>query len=380
MSQRAIPAVWMRGGTSKGLFFHARDLPTDPAERDALLLRAIGSPDPFGTQIDGLGGATSSTSKVVVVDRSARDDCDVDYRFGHVAIGEPVIDWSGNCGNLTAAVGPFAIDSGLVPATEPISRVAIWQANLGKRIEADVPVADGLARVDGDFTMDGVAFPGAAIDLRFADAGGEADGGVLPTGRPVDVLEVPGLGEIEVTLIHAGNVAVFVRAADLGLTATETPAELAADANRLARLNQLRDHATVALGLADSPEDAARRRPATPKLHLIGPQADHRLHTGRELATADIDLCARALSMGRPHHAYPGTSAVATAVAAALPGSVAHDLATGSPADRRIGHAAGMLRVGAEVVCRDGAWIAPAVNLPRSARCLMAGEVFIPAS
>lgn len=368
----------MRGGTSKGLFFHAHDLPPDPAERDALLLRALGSPDPFGTQIDGVGGATSSTSKVVVIAPSDRDDCNVDYRFGHVAIDAPVIDWSGNCGNLTAAVGPFAIDSGLVPATEPVTRVRIWQANLGKRIEAMVPVTGGRAHVQGEFVMDGVAFPGAAIDLQFTDAGGEARGGVLPTGRPVDVLEVPALGAIEVTLVHAGNVAVFVRAADLDLTAAETPAELAADADRLARLNQLRDYATVALGLADSPEDAARRRPATPKIHLVGPPVGHRLRTGRELTADDIDLCARALSMGRPHHAYPGTSAVATGVAAALPGSVVHDLATGSPAARRIGHAAGVMSVGAELDCRDGVWTAPAVSLQRSARCLMAGDVFIP--
>lgn len=379
MTQRALPAVWMRGGTSKGLFFLDGDLPPEPAEREALLLRALGSPDPYGTQIDGLGGASSSTSKVVTVAPSARDDCDVDYWFGHVAIDAPVIDASGNCGNLTAAVGPFAVDAGLVAATAPTAVVRIRQVNIGKRIVAEVPVADGRAAVAGDFVMDGVAFPGAPVGLTFEDAGGLAHGGVLPTGRVRDTLEVPGLGAVGVTLVHAGNPAVFVSAADLGLTGTETPAAMAADPERLARLNAVREHAAVAMGLADSPEAARRERPATPKIHWVGPPRDHALRTGRDLAAADIDLCARALSMGGPHHAYPGTSAVATAVAAALPGSVVNAAVAGHGRRLRIGHAAGTLEVAAEVRRNGGVWTAPAVRLTRSARALMRGEVLVPA-
>lgn len=376
--QRPLPAVWMRGGTSKGLFLHARDLPPEQQAREALLLRAIGSPDPYGTQIDGLGGATSSTSKVVLIAPSDRGDCDVDYRFGHVAIGEPVIDWSGNCGNLSAAVGPFAVDEGLVAAAGESAYVRIWQANLGKRILARVPLAAGAAATVGDCVMDGVAFAGAPVELTFEDAGGEPDGGVLPTGRPLDTLAVPGVGAVEVSLVHAGNVAAFVRAADLGLTGAETPAELAADPDRLARINAVRDHATVALGLARDAAAAARERPATPKIHLVGPPVDHVLRTGRRLAAGEIDLCARALSMGAPHHAYPGTSAVATAVAANLPGTVVHAVRAGEGERLHIGHAAGVIAMSAELRRADGRWQAPAVTLTRTARRLMRGEVFVP--
>lgn len=375
MAQQAIPAVWMRGGTSKGLFFHTRDLPAEP---DAALLRAIGSPDPFGTQIDGLGGATSSTSKVVLIAPSDRPNCDVDYRFGHVAIGEPVIDWSGNCGNLSAAVGPFAIDEGLVATDGDTATVRIWQANLGTRIIARVALEHGVAATSGDCVMGGVAFPGAPIELTFEDAGGESDGGVLPTGNTSDEMQVPGVGRVEVSLIHAGNVAVFVRAADLGLTGTESPAELAAMPGTLDRLNAIRDQATVVMGLATDPETAARERPATPKIHVVGPPADHELHTGRRLSATETDLCARALSMGQPHHAYPGTSAVATAVAAALPGTVVHKSCHKSDGQIRIGHAAGVMDVGAQTESGGGVWTAPAVTLTRTARRLMRGEAFVP--
>lgn len=377
MNQRAIPAVWMRGGTSKGLFFHTRDL---PAENEATLLRAIGSPDPFGTQIDGLGGATSSTSKVVLIAPSERPDADVDYRFGHVGIGEPVIDWSGNCGNLTAAVGPFAIDEGLLEPSGDTTTVRIWQANLGTRIIARVPVDNGVAAATGDCTMDGVAFPGAPIELIFEDAGGEPGGGILPTGRAVDRLEAPNLGTVDASLIHAGNVAAFVHAVDLGLNGTETPAELAAMPETLARLNTIRDQAAVAMGLVPDATTAALERPATPKIHIVGAPADHTLRTGRRIAAADVDVCARALSMGQPHHAYPGTSAVATAVAAALPGTVVHDACADGGERVRIGHAAGVIEVGAKVQRHDNLWTAPAVTLTRTARRLMRGEVFIPAA
>jgi len=378
VTQIAIPAVWMRGGTSKGLFLRTRDLPTDAHARDRLLLRALGSPDPYGTQVDGLGGATSSTSKAVLIAPSGRDDCDVDYHFGHVSIETPIIDWSGNCGNLSAAVGPFAVDEGLVAANGASATVRVWQANLGKRFLAQVPIVDGRAAVDGDCVMDGVAFAGAPIALTFEDAGGEPDGGVLPTGRPMDTLHVPGLGDIHASLVHAGNVAVFVRAADVGLSGTETPAEMEADPTRLERLNAIREQATVALGLAETPEQARRERPATPKIHWVAPPVAHTLRTGRKLDVDEIDLCARALSMGRAHHAYPGTSAIATAVAAALPGTVAHECVGRETETVRIGHAAGRMVVGACVKACEGVWHARHVRLTRTARRLMRGEAFVP--
>ncbi len=375
--QRAMPAVWMRGGTSKGLFFHKRDLPADTATRDALLLRAIGSPDPYHNQMDGLGGATSSTSKVVIISPSEREDCDVDYFFGHIAIGEATIDSSGNCGNLSAAVAPFAIDEGLVAAKEPITTVRIWQANIGKRIIARVPVANGHAQTQGDFTVDGVAFSGAAIELIFEDAGGCAHGGVLPTGNRIDTLDIPGLGPIDTTLINAGNVAVFVRAADLALTGTEKSQDINKQSQTLATLQTIRAHATVAMGLADSPEQAEHERPATPKIHWIGAAQNHSLANGRNIAKNEIDLCARALSMGRAHHAFPGTSAIATAVAAAIPGTIASEMHDASN-PLRIGHAAGSLEISAQVAQLSDQWTTPAVTLKRSARRLMRGQVFVP--
>ena len=376
MSQRRLPAVWMRGGTSKGLFLHARALPPAGAQRNRLLARLLGSPDPCANQMDGLGGATSSTSKVVVIAPSARDDCDVDYWFGHVDIASGHVDASGNCGNLSAAVGPFAIDEALVPARKPITTVRIWQANLGRRILAQVPVHNGEAATAGDFRMDGVAFAGAAIELHFQ--GGEQS--ILPTGRVIDALPDGDGGLVEATLVNAGNPAVFVRAADLGLTATQTPGHINADAPLLARLQALREQATVRMGLADSLAEARRRRPATPKTHWLGPPRSHSLANGATLDADAIDLCARALSMGRAHHAYPGTSAIATAVAAALPGSVAQQMLSRSVAGAlRIGHAAGRIDVAADVAQDDdGQWRMREVRLARSARRLMRGEVFIP--
>lgn len=380
MPQLRIPAVYMRGGSSKGVFFHARDLPPAGPARDALLLRVIGSPDPYGKQIDGLGGATSSTSKVVVIAPSCRPDCDVDYLFGAPAIEVPVIDWSGNCGNLSAAVGPFAISEGLVQAPrDGLARVRIWQANLGKRILAHVPVANGEVQEEGDFRFDGVAFPAAEVVLDFLDPAG-SDGSVLPTGRAVDELDVPGLGRLPVTLLNAGNPTVFVRAETLGLSGTETQAQVNGDGPLLARLEALRAAGAVAMGLAATVAQATAERPHTPKLCLIAPPQTYRVAGGKQVQAEELDVIARMISMGKLHHAIPGTGAVAVAVAAALPGTLVHTL-TGDLDGRqvRIGHTAGTVAVGARAREVGGVWQVEKASMSRSARRLMEGWVRGPA-
>ncbi|HWY25130.1 MAG TPA: 2-methylaconitate cis-trans isomerase PrpF [Nevskia sp.] len=377
MSQRSIPALYMRGGTSKGLFFRVEDLPADAAQRDALLLRASGSPDPYGKQIDGMGGATSSTSKVVILSRSAQPGCDVDYLFGAVAIERAVIDWSGSCGNLAAAVGPVAIHWGLVPApAEGVATVRIWQVNTRSSIVARVPMRDGAVLEEGDFVLDGVSFPSAEIVLEFPEPGG---GELFPTGRVLDVLEVPGLGRIELTLINAGNPAIFADAAALGLRGDETQQQFNADAVLLERCETLRAYATVAMGLAATPQEATALRPATPKLAFVTPPRAFRAADGRELREQDMDLCVRILSMGRLHHAMTGTGAVALAAAAAIPGTVVQRCA-GVPAGGRLrfGHPSGSMTVAAEAERRDGRWRVARVGMSRSARRLMEGTVLVP--
>jgi probable AcnD-accessory protein PrpF len=380
MSLIRFPATWMRGGTSKGLFVDPADLPVDPARRDALLLRALGSPDPYGTQMDGLGGATSSTSKVALVSRSTRPGFDLDYRFGAVAVSEAVIDWSGNCGNLSAAVGVFGLSRSLVAApADGIAMLRIWQANLGQTILAHLPVRDGQAVEDGDFRLAGVAFPGAEIVLDFLDPASET--ALLPTGQPTDRLEIPGLGVIEASLINAGNPTIFVRAADLDLTGTESPADFNRDAALLARCEAIRAHGAVAMRLAARPEDATAQRPHTPKLAFVAPARTYRATDGSLIAASAVDLVARILSMGKLHHAFTATGAVALAVAAMLPGSLARD-ALGDPlaaeSEVRIGHAAGVMAVGATVVADQGRWRVEKVILRRSARRLMEGWVWAP--
>lgn len=380
MPQLRIPAVYMRGGSSKGVFFHARDLPPAGPARDALLLRVIGSPDPYGKQIDGLGGATSSTSKVVVIAPSCRPDCDVDYLFGAPAIEVPVIDWSGNCGNLSAAVGPFAISEGLVQAPrDGLARVRIWQANLGKRILAHVPMANGEVQEEGDFRFDGVAFPAAEVVLDFLDPAG-SDGSVLPTGRAVDELDVPGLGRLPVTLLNAGNPTVFVRAETLGLSGTETQAQVNGDGPLLARLEALRAACAVAMGLAATAAQATAERPHTPKLCLIAPPQTYRVAGGKQVRAEELDVIARMISMGKLHHAIPGTGAVAVAVAAALPGTLVHTL-TGDldGCQVRIGHTAGTVAVGARAREVGGVWQVEKASMSRSAQRLMEGWVRVPA-
>ncbi len=383
MTQLRIPAVYMRGGTSKGVFFRADDLPADPVQRERLLLRVLGSPDPYGKQIDGMGGATSSTSKVVIVARSARPGCDVDYTFGQVPVDKAAIDWSGNCGNLTSAVGPFALSEGLVAAPrDGRATVRIWQVNIGRRIIAHVPMRDGAVVEEGEFELDGVTFPAAEIVLEFLDPGGGDDGGeagaMFPTGRARDTLQVPGVGAIEATLINAGNPTVFVSAQSLGLAGTELQPRVNGDAALLARCERVRVQGALGMGLA---ADEAKVPAATPKLAWVAPPQSYVASSGRRVDAADIALTARILSMGALHHAMTGTGAVALAAAAAVPGTVVQQaLRAGTdPTAVGFGHPSGTLRVGAEAQQRDGQWTVTRAVMSRSARRLMEGWVRVPA-
>jgi probable AcnD-accessory protein PrpF len=390
MTQLRIPAVYMRGGTSKGVFFLAEDLPSDPRARDRILMRVIGSPDRYGKHTDGMGGATSSTSKVVILSKSGRPDCDVDYLFGQVAIDQPLVDWSGNCGNLSAAVGPFAISMGLVGAPpDGTATVRIWQANIRKKIVSHVPMTGGEVQELGDFQLDGVAFPAAEVELEFLDpaaeegeVGARAGGGAtFPTGNHIDLLDVPGVGKIEATLINAGNPTIFVDAARLGLKGTELQGDINGDKALLARVEAVRARGTVAMGDAATAEEATARRPHTPKLAFVGPPAGYTASDGRPVEAGSIDLLARIFSMGVLHHAMTGTGAVAIAAAAAIPGTVVHRLApVGADGRVRFGHPSGTLKVGAEVQKEGNHWKVRKVLMSRSARRLMEGWVRVPAA
>ncbi len=384
MNQLRIPAVYMRGGTSKGVFFLAEDLPSDPQKRDRLLMRVIGSPDRYGKHTDGMGGATSSTSKVVILSKSARADSDVDYRFGQVAIDAPVVDWSGNCGNLSAAVGPFAISTGLVGAPpDGTATVRIWQANIRKKIISHVPMRDGEVQELGDFELDGVAFPAAEVRLEFLDPaddeGGSEGGAMFPTGNRIDRLEVPGLGELEATLINAGNPTIFVDAGRLGLSGTELQGEVNGKAQLLALAEAVRAHGAVAMGLVATPEEATATRQHTPKLAFVARPAAYTASDGKPVDARSIDLLARIFSMGVLHHAMTGTGAVALAAAAAIPGTLVHRVApAGADGRVRFGHPSGSLTVGAEACEEGGQWSIRKVSMSRSARRLMEGWVRVP--
>jgi probable AcnD-accessory protein PrpF len=380
-----IPAMLMRGGTSKGLFLRLDDLPeaarAPGAARDRLLQRLCGSPDPYGTQIDGLGGATSSTSKVVILSRGTRAAHDVDYLFGQVMIDRPGVDWSGNCGNLTAAAAAFALHAGLVDAArvphDGVCTVRLWQANIGRSILAEVPVRGGQVQEHGAFLLDGVAFAAAGIALTFLDPG-DGEGALLPTGAPQDRLDVPGLGTLAASLVNAGIATVFVRAQDLGCTGTETRAAVNADPALLARLEAVRVAGALRMGLiATAAEGAARAH--TPKLVMVAPPAGYTASDGRAVRAADIDLLARAVSMGQLHHAMMGTASVAIAAAAAVRGTLVHEAAGGIAHELlRVGHPAGTLRVGAQAACVDGRWQVTRATMTRSARVLMDGHVRLP--
>lgn len=377
----------MRGGTSKGVFFTPDDLPEEarqPCEgRDRLMLRVIGSPDAYGKQIDGMGAATSSTSKVVIVSKSAREDCDVDYLFGAVAIEAPVVDWSGNCGNLTSAVGPFAIARGLVKVPgNGVAAVRIWQANIGKRIVAYVPMRDGQVIETGNFELDGVAFPAAEIKLEFmAPGAGEGGNGeaMFPTGNRVDLLDVPNVGVVEATLINAGNPTIFIDAATLGLRGAEMQSDINGDDELLRRAESIRATATVAMGLAVSAEEATARRPHTPKIAFVSKPSSYVTSSGKAIDSSRMDLVARIFSMGKLHHAMTGTGAVAIAVGSAIPGTVVSRLL---PKGRQtavcFAHPSGLLNVGAEAVQNGDSWTVEKAVMSRSARRLMDGNVFVP--
>ena len=388
--QTKIPATYMRGGTSKGVFFRLQDLPAAAqapgTARDALLLRVAGSPDPYGKQTDGMGGATSSTSKVVILAPSTRPGHDVDYLFGQVSIDAAFVDWSGNCGNLSAAVGPFAIANGLVDSArvphDGIATVRIWQANIGKTIIAQVHITGGAVQETGDFELDGVAFPAAEVRLEFMEPAADEDGAggaMFPTGNVVDELAVPGVGTLRATLINAGIPTIFVHAADIGCTGTELQETINSDPAALARFEAIRAHGAVRMGLIATVDDAARRQ-HTPKVAFVAPPASYTASSGKAVAAADVDLLVRALSMGRLHHAMMGTAAVAIATAAAIPGTLVN-LAAGGGQRRavRFGHPSGTLRVGAEATRQsNGEWTVTKALMGRSARVLMSGWVHVP--
>ena len=388
LPQIKIPATYLRGGTSKGVFFRLQDLPgaaqhSGPA-RDALLLRVLGSPDPYGKQIDGMGGATSSTSKAVIVSASSQPGHDVDYLFGQVSIGQPVVDWSGNCGNLSAAVGPFAIAGGLVAKERipdnGICTMRIWQANIGKTIVAHVPITHGQVQETGDFELDGVTFPAAEVQLEFLDPadGGEEGGALFPTGNVVDTLDVPGVGRLPATLINAGIPTIFLNARDLGYTGTERQDAINGDAAALARFEAIRAWGAVKMGLIAQVADAATRQ-HTPKIAFVAPPADYVASSGKAVQAGEVDLLVRALSMGQLHHAMMGTAAVAIGTAAAIPGTLVNLAAGGGTRNAvRFGHPSGTLRVGAEARLANGQWTATKALMGRSARVLMEGWVRVP--
>jgi probable AcnD-accessory protein PrpF len=382
--QLKIPAVYMRGGTSKGVFFLKDDLPTDQATLERLMIRVIGSPDRYGKHTDGMGGATSSTSKIVILSKSDRPDSDVDYLFGQVAIDAPVIDWSGNCGNLSTAVGPFAIEQGLVKApADGTATVRIWQANIKKRIISHVPMKDGAVQELGDFELDGVAFPAAEVRLEFldpADDDGSEGGAMFPSGKRIDTLDVPGIGAIEATLINAGNPTIFVDAARLGLTGTELQKDINGNPKILALAEAVRANGAVAMGLVKTPQEATEKRQHTPKLAFIARPAGYTASDGKAVTPDQIDMLARIFSMGVLHHAMTGTGAVAIAAAAAIPGTIVSRLApVGSDGRVRFGHPSGVLSVGAEAREEAGQWAVKKVMMSRSARRLMEGWVRVPA-
>lgn len=387
--QIKVPATYMRGGTSKGVFFRLQDLPKDAqvpgAARDAFLMRVIGSPDPYGKQTDGMGAATSSTSKTVILSTSTRPDHDIDYLFGQVSIDKPFIDWSGNCGNLSSAVGPFAISNGLIDASRipknGIVTVRVWQANIGKTIIAHVPMTNGAVQETGDFELDGVTFPAAEVQLEFMDPAAEeegAGGSMFPTGNLIDDLEVPGIGTLKATMINAGIPTIFVDAAAVGCTGTELQEDINGDPEKLAMFEKIRAYGSLRMGLIKHLDEAAKRQ-HTPKVAFVAKPADYISSSGKAVAASDVNVLVRALSMGKLHHAMMGTVAVSISAAAAIPGTTVNLAAGGGKRDAvRFGHPSGALRVGAEATRVDGEWKVTKAIMSRSARVLMEGWVRVP--
>jgi hypothetical protein len=383
--QIKVPATYMRGGTSKGVFFNLTDLPA-PAQvageaRDSLLLRVIGSPDPYGKQTDGMGGATSSTSKTVILSKSEQPDHDVDYLFGQVAIDKAFVDWSGNCGNLTSAVGAFAISNGLVDKgrvpDNGIAIVRVWQANIKKSILVHVPMTNGEVQETGDFELDGVTFPAAEVKLEFIDPA-DGDGALFPTGNVVDDLEVPGVGTLKATMINAGIPTIFINAADIGYTGTELQGDINSDNAALTMLESIRAHGAVKMGLINNINEAQARQ-HTPKVAFVAPAKDYTASSGKHINASDISILVRAMSMGKLHHAMMGTAAVAIGTAAAIKGTLVNVAAGGGAINEvNFGHPSGTLKVGAEAVVTNGQWQVSKASMSRSARVLMEGWVRAP--
>ena len=387
--QIKIPATYMRGGTSKGVFFKLDDLPEAAQQagrvRDQLLLRVIGSPDPYAKQIDGMGGATSSTSKTVILAKSQQPEHDVDYLFGQVSIDQPFVDWSGNCGNLTAAVGSFAISNGLVDAARipenGICTVRIWQVNIQKTIIAHVPITQGQVQETGDFELDGVTFPAAEVQIEFLDPAddGEDGGAMFPTGNLVDTLEVPEIGRFQATFINAGIPTIFLNAEDIGYTGSELQDAINGDAKALARFETIRAYGAKQMGLIQDISEAASRQ-HTPKIAFVSKPKQYVSSSGKTITEQDTNLLVRALSMGKLHHAMMGTAAVAIGTAAAIPGTLVNLAAGGGAREAvRFGHPSGTLRVGAQAIQEKGQWVVKKAVMSRSARVLMEGWVRIPA-
>ncbi|MCU7698482.1 2-methylaconitate cis-trans isomerase PrpF [Acinetobacter sp. AYS6] len=388
VSQIKIPATYMRGGTSKGVFFKLDDLPEKAQvagqARDQLLLRVIGSPDPYGKQIDGMGGATSSTSKTVILAKSSQPEHDVDYLFGQVSIDQAFVDWSGNCGNLTAAVGSFAISNGLVDADRipenGLCTVRIWQKNIQKTIIAHVPITNGQVQETGDFELDGVTFPAAEVQIEFLDPAddGEEGGDMFPTGNIVDELDVPDIGRFQATFINAGIPTIFLNAEDLGYEGTELQDHINSDATALARFEKIRAYGAVQMGLIKDISEAAGRQ-HTPKIAFVSKPKNYTASSGKPVSESDVDLLVRALSMGKLHHAMMGTAAVAIGTAAAIPGTLVNLAAGGGEREAvRFGHPSGTLRVGAQAELVNDQWVVKKAIMSRSARVLMEGWVRVP--
>ncbi|HCG8133813.1 TPA: 2-methylaconitate cis-trans isomerase PrpF [Vibrio parahaemolyticus] len=385
MSQIKVPATYMRGGTSKGVFFNLEDLPSEAQvageARDKLLLRVIGSPDPYAKQIDGMGGATSSTSKTVIVSRSSRDDHDVDYLFGQVSIDKPFVDWSGNCGNLSAAIGPFAIHAGLIPQDRlpenGIVTVRVWQVNISKTILVHVPIVNGFVQETGEFELDGVTFPAAEIQVDFVDPA-DGEGSMFPTGNLVDDLVVPDVGTFNATFINAGIPTIFIDAESIGYQGTELQDQINNDDAALAMFESIRAHGALKMGLISDLEEAQTRQ-HTPKVAFISKPKSYQSSSGKAVNESEIDVLVRALSMGKLHHAMMGTAAVAIASAACVPGTLVNLAAGGGEKESvTFGHPSGTLKVGAKAKQTEQGWVVQKAIMSRSARILMEGFVRVP--
>ena len=380
MGQMKYPAVFMRGGTSRAIVFHAKDLPDDRAERDAIFQKALGSPDPNGRQLDGLGGGISSLSKIAVVAPSSRADADVDFTFAQVGVTDETVDYVGTCGNISSAVGPFAVDEGLVRADEGTAAVRIFNTNTGKTYHARFPVEEGAAGVSGEFELPGVSGAGARITLEFMDPGGAATGRLLPSGKAVDTFEIEGIGRVEASMVDATNPMVFVRAADLGLTGGEGPGLIDAQVEVMVNLEQIRAEAAVRMGLARDRREASESVQAVPKVVLVAPPLEYIDLKGEIIAADDCDIAARIVSMGKTHRAFALTGAMCLAVAARIPGTIVHEAARGAEGDIQLGHPSGVQTINAVVAATPEGPVAEKVIVYRTARRLMEGMVCVPAS